>query len=219
VISIRDARNLAILALVALPLFACGTSCAQNASAQLDSPAQPSLSLGDIARMARASKQTQPKAARVIDDDNLSRSGPGISIVGNSTGDPSGPLRGNPTGSGKMVLLDFWASWCGPCRQSIPDLRQLQRTFDSDRLEVVSINEDRNESAGRSFVAQNDMTWEQQFDSGGETARHYGVNAFPTFILTDEQGNILQRFVGEDPKQPLAARIAPYLKTTPKGQL
>lgn len=182
------------------------------------SGAAQTMSLGDIARAVRAQRQNEPKAAKVIDDDNLQRDGRKISVAGG----PSASLRSarpESSSGGKVILLDFWASWCGPCRQSIPDLKQLQKVFRPDQIEVVSINEDRNESAGRSFVAQNDMTWEQQFDSAGETARQYHVNAYPTFILTDQNGNVLQRFLGEDPSQTLAARIAPYMKAASRDRL
>ncbi len=204
-----------LMAAISLVLVAYGYASAQD---ERSSP-QAQMSLGDIARAVRAQKQNEPKAARVIDDDNLTRSGSGISVVGSSAVGSSAESRSTGASGGKVILLDFWASWCGPCRQSVPDLKQLQKVFSPDQIELVSINEDRNESAGRSFVAQNDMTWEQQFDSAGETARQYRVNAYPTFILTDESGNVLQRFVGEDPNEPLAARIAPYMKITSKKQL
>jgi thiol-disulfide isomerase/thioredoxin len=179
-------------------------------SAQSDQP----MSLGELARLARARKQSEAKTAAVIDNDNLPHTGGGISVVGNGAGN-------SPSGSGpaKVVLLDFWASWCGPCRQSVPDLKQLQKTYGSDQLEVISVNEDKDESAGRNFVAQNQMNWEQQFDSNGEMSQQYGVHAFPTFILTDERGKVLQRFEGEDPGQPLASRLAPYLNKTSKGNI
>jgi thiol-disulfide isomerase/thioredoxin len=198
-----------------LALLCAGGAAAQDASKNSEPAALPQrnppdsaqsaqpMSLGDLARLARTKRQSEPKAAKVIDDDNLPRSGGGISIVGGS-------------GAGKMVLLDFWASWCGPCRESVPQIRALQRTYGSD-LEVVSVNEDKDESAGRNFVAKNQMNWEQQFDSGGEMSRQYGVHAFPTFILTDGNGHVLQRFVGEDPSQPLANRVAPYLKNGTHG--
>ena len=187
---------------------------AQQPSAQADSSAQPDqpLSLGDLARLARAKKQSEAKAAKVYDEDNLPRGG-GISVVGGAGRGDSSASRSN-----KVVLLDFWASWCGPCRESVPDLKQLQKTYRSDQLEVISVNEDKDEKAGRAFAAQNQMNWEQQFDSDGEMSKQYGVHAFPTFILTDGNGKVLQRFEGEDPSQPLADRIGPYLNKTPAGK-
>ena len=164
------------------------------------------MSLGDLARMVRAKKQAEPKAARVFDDENLPRNGGGISVVGN--GGDSGPTS---SGGSKMKLLDFWASWCGPCRQSVPDLKALQREYNSDQLEVVSVNEDKNENAGRSFASDNGMNWDVQYDPSGETSRQYNVHALPTFILVDGSGKEVQRFVGEDPSTPLAGRIAPFM--------
>jgi thiol-disulfide isomerase/thioredoxin len=187
----------------------------QQPNAQTDSSAQPQqpLSLGDLARLARAKKQSEAKVATVIDNDNLPHTGGGISVVGNGAGDSPAPR------SAKVVLLDFWASWCGPCRQSVPDLKQLQKAYGSDQLEVISVNEDKDEIAGRNFAAQNQMNWEQRFDSDGEMSQQYGVHAFPTFILTDDRGTVLQRFEGEDPNQPLASRIGPYLNKTSKGSI
>ncbi len=190
---------------------------AQQTAAQTDGlvsaqPEQP-MSLGDLARLARAKKQSDAKVAAVIDNDNLPHTGGGISVVGSGAGDSSG------SHAAKVVLLDFWASWCGPCRQSVPDLKQLQKAYGSDQLEVISVNEDKDESAGRNFVSQNQMNWEQQFDSKGEMSQQYGVHAFPTFILTDERGKVLQRFEGEDPSQTLASRIGPYLDKTSKGSI
>jgi thiol-disulfide isomerase/thioredoxin len=196
----------------------------QDQSALADNSVQSdqATSLGDLARMARAKKQSEPKAVKVINDENLPKSGGGISIVGSSLDDRSaGPGGKSSSGgrNGKAVLLDFWASWCGPCRDSVPDLKRLQTAYGSDQLEVISVNEDKNENAGRNFVAQNGMNWEQRFDSGGEMARRYGVSAFPTFVLTDGNGAEVQRFVGEDPGGSLADRIGPYMKEAPQGTL
>lgn len=187
----------------------------QNAQTDDSSQAAQPMSLGDLARLVRAKKQTEPKAVKVIDDENLPRSGGGISIVGNGPG----AVGGGSSGAGKMTLLDFWASWCGPCRQSVPDLKALQRTYPSDQLEVISVNEDKDEDAGRSFASENGMNWEVQFDPHGATAHQYNVNAFPTFILMDSNGREVQRFVGEDPSDPLAGRIGPYIQKAPKASM
>ena len=157
-------------------------------------------SLGDLARLARAKKKDEPKAAKVIDDENMPRGG--IPIGGSAPN----------SSSSKLVLLDFWASWCGPCRESLPDLKRFQSAFSSDQVEVVSISEDRDENTWNSFVSQNQMTWEQRFDSKGASARRYGVQGFPTYILMDSNGTILQRYEGEDPSQSLVERIGPDVK-------
>jgi thiol-disulfide isomerase/thioredoxin len=190
-------------------------SQAQNAQANDPAQAGQPMSLGDLARLVRAKKQSAPRATKVIDDENFPRTGGGISVVGNG----ADAIGGGSSGAGKMTLLDFWASWCGPCRQSVPDLKALQRTYRSDQLEVISVNEDKNESAGRSFASENGMNWEVQFDPHGATARQYGVNAFPTFILMDGNGREVQRFVGEDPSEPIADRIAAFMPKTQKASL
>ncbi|HTP42949.1 MAG TPA: TlpA disulfide reductase family protein [Candidatus Acidoferrum sp.] len=163
-------------------------------------------SLGDLARLARAKKQSEPKAMKVIDDENMPRGGV---YIGGSAPDSSSSLARS---GGKLTLLDFWASWCGPCRESLPDLKRFQSAFGSDQVEVISVSEDRDEHTWNNFVAQNGMTWQQRFDAGGESARRYGVNAFPTYILIDGNGTVLQRYEGEDPEQSLVDRIGPEVK-------
>ena len=175
--------------------------------ANLLADANQPTSLGDLARLARAKKKDEPKAAKVIDDENMPRGG--IYIGGSA---PDSPSTSSGRASGKLVLLDFWASWCGPCRESLPDLKRFQSTFSSDQVQVVSISEDRDENTWNSFVSQNQMTWEQRFDNKGESARRYGVQGFPTYILMDSNGTILQRYEGEDPSQSLIERIGPDVK-------
>jgi thiol-disulfide isomerase/thioredoxin len=163
-------------------------------------------SLGDLARLARAKKKDEPKAAKIIDDENMPRGG--IPIGGSAPNSSSSSSRAG----GKLILLDFWASWCGPCRESLPDLKRFQSTFSSDQVQVVSISEDRDENTWNSFVSQNQMNWEQRFDSNGVSARRYGVQGFPTYILMDGNGTVLQRYEGEDPSQSLIERIGPDVK-------
>jgi len=205
---------------VSTPLPARGTSnsaqpaqpAAPDQTGQPGEASQPAT-LGDLARLARAKKSDAAKIARVYDDDNFPRSAgagdkaPEISIA---TADGGSVSLGKS--SGKVVVLDFWASWCGPCRQSVPDLKRLISTYGDDKLEVISISEDDDEGDMREFVAQNGMTWTQQFDSGGTMGRKYGVNGLPTYVLIGSDGNIIQRYVGASPQISLAERMGPDLR-------
>jgi thiol-disulfide isomerase/thioredoxin len=183
----------------------------QIAQNNLPAPADQQTSLGELARAARAKKASESKAAKVIDDENIPKGG--IYIGG------SAPDSGSSSKSGeKLTLLDFWASWCGPCRESLPDLRRLQAIYGSDQLEVISISEDENERTWNNFVSQHQMTWEQRFDYTREAAHRYGVTGFPTYILLDHSGAELQRYEGEDPDQSLVERIGPALKSAQHTQ-
>jgi thiol-disulfide isomerase/thioredoxin len=185
---------------------ATATQSQQPAQNNLLADGNQPTSLGDLARLARAKRKDEPKAAKVIDDENMPRGG--IPIGGSAPGSSSSSSKSGE----KLVLLDFWASWCGPCRESLPDLKRFQSAFSGDQLQVVSISEDRDENTWNSFVSQNQMTWEQRFDNNGESARRYGVQGFPTYILMDSNGTILQRYEGEDPQQSLVERIGPDVK-------
>ena len=180
---------------------------------------EPPPTLADLARLARAKKKAEPtKSTKVIDDDNLShtpRDAAEMAMDASFNSAPSVERSSSPSSSssskGKVTLLDFWATWCGPCRASLPDLKQLQSVYGSDRLEVISISEDHSQQAWQQYVAANGMNWTQRFDSRGEEMRHYGATALPTYIVLDSNGAVLGRLVGEDPSTPLADRLAPIL--------
>ncbi len=88
---------------------------------------------------------------------------------------------------GKVVLIDFWATWCQPCIQALPTVKKLQKAHAKDPLVILSISADEDESVWRRFVVKNDMTWPQYFDSGG-FRQDFQVQAFPTYVLLDGEG-------------------------------
>lgn len=119
-----------------------------------------------------------------------------------------------PEFRGKVILLDFWASWCGPCGRSLPSLKRLQAVYGSPDFVVISISEDDDQDAWRSFVSDNQMNWPQRLDSNGSMQRQFGVNALPTYVLLGRDGAILQKFVGEAPAESIVERIGPDLKAS-----
>ena len=195
------------------------SASAQSNAQSLNSvmPDQPPT-LADLARLARAKKKSEPaKSAKVIDDENLSHTPRDAAEMAMDASFNSAPSEqsssssSSSTSKGKITVLDFWATWCGPCRASLPDLKQLQSVYGSDRLEVVSISEDHSQQAWQQFVAANGMNWTQRFDANGEEMHRYGATALPTYIVLDSNGTVLGRFVGEDPSMPLADRLAPLI--------
>jgi cytochrome c biogenesis protein CcmG/thiol:disulfide interchange protein DsbE len=184
----------------------------------------PPMSLADMARAARAKKQadTKPvaKISKLLDDDNMPRGvyaadiAPAKPVAG--TEGQASPASGAPFPEfrGKVILLDFWASWCGPCRRSLPSLKRLRAVYGSADLVVISISEDDDEAAWRSFVSSNQMNWPQRLDSDGSLQTQFGVNALPTYVLIGRDGTVLQKFVGEAPAESIVERIGPDLKAS-----
>jgi thiol-disulfide isomerase/thioredoxin len=101
--------------------------------------------------------------------------------------------------SGKVVLIDFWATWCGPCREALPHLRQIAHKFEGQPLVVLSISLDKDEGKWKEFVAANGMTWMQYRDGSfrGPVSRLFGVTAIPATFSIDADGVIEDQHVGD----------------------
>lgn len=92
---------------------------------------------------------------------------------------------------GKVVLVDFWASWCAPCRRSFPELNQLQDLFGSRGLQVVAINLDEQRKDADAFLAaQRPPTVTVVYDPRGASAKAFGVQAMPSSFLIGRDGTI-----------------------------
>ena len=98
---------------------------------------------------------------------------------------------------GKVVLIDFWATWCGPCREALPHIRQIAQKFEGQPLVVLSVSLDKDESKWRDFVAKNNMTWLQYRDGNGDIARLFGVNSIPHTFSIDAEGVLQDEHVGD----------------------
>lgn len=115
--------------------------------------------------------------------------------------------------AGKVIVIDFWATWCSACRAALPEMKELVRKYPSDKLVVISSSVDNDENAWRDYIAKKEMSWPQYLDKDETLTSAFGVNAFPTYIVIDGEGFIRKRIVGTDPQQSLAYQLKAELKS------
>lgn len=97
---------------------------------------------------------------------------------------------------GKVVLLNFWATWCGPCKEEMPSLGRLQEQFDSARVRVVTVTADIYPQGIRQFLDQLDIRLPVAFDEDQELSRKLSVRGLPTTVVIGQDGHIVGRAVG-----------------------
>jgi len=119
--------------------------------------------------------------------------------------------------AGKIVVLDFWATWCPPCRASLPELKELTKKYSSSNVVLLSLSADDNEIAWRDFISKKQMNWPQYWDKDHHMAEMFGVHSYPTYILIDPEGLIRQRISGLNPQQSVAYRLKAELETLVKS--
>lgn len=92
---------------------------------------------------------------------------------------------------GRVVYLDFWASWCTPCRKSFPWMNSMQQQYGKYGFDVVAINLDQDRELAREFLQQTPARFTIAFDPSGRTAESYSVKVMPSSYLIDRSGNVV----------------------------
>jgi peroxiredoxin len=99
---------------------------------------------------------------------------------------------------GKVILLNFWATWCAPCKAEMPSLENLYRSFREKGLVVIGISVDNSEKTVQSFVKEKAITFPILLDKGKEVSfDDYGVIGLPVTFLIDQKGIIVEKVFGE----------------------
>ena len=117
---------------------------------------------------------------------------------------------------GKIVYVDFWASWCGPCRRSFPWMNEMQQKYGSKGFVVVGVNVDKKRTDADKFLAQNPASFTIAFDEAGTTPSAYAVKGMPSSYLIDGTGKIVyvERGFLDENKAQIEQRIATLVGKT-----
>jgi cytochrome c biogenesis protein CcmG/thiol:disulfide interchange protein DsbE len=92
---------------------------------------------------------------------------------------------------GKVVYLDFWASWCDPCRKSFPWMNEIHSRFDSKKFTIVAVNLDPSKEDALKFLQKVPAGFDVAYDPDGKIANKYNLKAMPSSYLIDKKGNLM----------------------------
>jgi cytochrome c biogenesis protein CcmG/thiol:disulfide interchange protein DsbE len=143
----------------------------------------------------------------------IGKAAPSFELSGNVSG------KGNSSGNtapvslqqfqGKVIYLDFWASWCGPCKQSFPWLNEMQSKYGHQGFQVLAINLDMKLADAQDFLKNQTAKFVIAFDSQSVTPKAYGIKGMPSSFLIGKDGRILSQHTGfrESDKSTLEVQI------------
>lgn len=94
---------------------------------------------------------------------------------------------------GMVVVLDFWASWCGPCKKQMPILDRVAANYEKERVMVVGVNTDAELEQAREYLRAQPTSYPSVFDEQGSVSQAYGVSQLPTLVVVDAAGQVVYR--------------------------
>jgi thiol-disulfide isomerase/thioredoxin len=98
---------------------------------------------------------------------------------------------------GRVVLIDFWATWCGPCNEELPHMKKIAKEFAGQPLVIISVSWDSDETKWKNFINKNEMTWVQYRDADHSLSKKFGVEAIPHYFTIDSDGVLTAEMLGE----------------------
>jgi cytochrome c biogenesis protein CcmG/thiol:disulfide interchange protein DsbE len=116
------------------------------------------------------------------------------------------------TYGGRVIVINFWASWCGPCRAETPALNLAWKHWRSDLVTFVGVDVRDSEGDARAFAQSARILYPIGHDGSGRTARAYGVEALPATFIVSPRGRVVARFLGPVSQETLAAAIERTLR-------
>ena len=97
---------------------------------------------------------------------------------------------------GRVVLIDFWATWCGPCNEELPHIKKIAKEFAGQPLVIISVSWDSDEAKWKDFIAKNDMNWVQFRDASHRLSNLFGIDAIPHYFTIDSDGVLTSEMLG-----------------------
>jgi len=153
-----------------------------------------------------------PEGAKLVDEFSNGPADPAAAFAGKPASDFTlKDLKGRPHSlkslRGKVVLLDFWATWCGPCRITMPQVAKIHMQYKGKGVEVMSINVGETGEKAGAFIAKNGYAFTTLLDQDRVVATQYQVNGIPTLIVVDASGKISDYLVGARDEAALKAAL------------
>ena len=122
---------------------------------------------------------------------SLAKMAPGFEVTAND-----GSRFNLDNMGGRVVLIDFWATWCGPCNAELPHLKKIAKEFANDPLVIISISWDSDADKWKQFIDRNEMTWLQYRDADHKLSERFGVSAIPHYFTVDSDGVLTAEMLG-----------------------